>query len=169
MSSKAEEDDPGRILAETAEALIVAVPPAVAHWVTRSVEQILDAWSATDPAVLPPPARAEALTQAAQAAGRAEVQVSAELIELLRSDIDAQRRTPLEVVRGALGYPTAVLEHAGVPEVQRDRFAEERFPDDHYDLTPASLGALDPALAEVALVWGAAKAATHRRRHRNGV
>jgi hypothetical protein len=167
MSSKAEEDDPGRVLADTAEALIAAVPPAVANWVTNSVEQILDAWSATDPAVLSPEARTAALTHAAEAAGRAQAQVSAELVELLRSDLDAQRSTPLQVVRGALRYPTSVLEAAGVPAVQRDRFAEERFPDDRYGLNPASLAALDPGLGEMALVWGAAKAATHRRRHRN--
>ena len=45
----------------------------------------------------------------------------------------------------------------------RDPFAEERFPDDPYGLTPASLAALDPALAEMARIWGAAKAMTHRR------
>lgn len=108
------------------------------------------------------------MRDAAEASVRAGAQVSAELVELLQSDIDAQRRTPLQVVRGAVSYPTAVLEAAGVPAIERDRFAEERFPQDHYGLTPASLAALDPALAEMALIWGAAKAATHRRRHRSG-
>ena len=58
-----------------------------------------------------------------------------------------------------------MLEAAGVPPVVRDPFAEERFPDDPYGLTPASLAAVDPALAEPALTWGAAKALAHRRRH----
>ena len=47
-----------------------------------------------------------------------------------------------------------MLEAAGVPPVVRDRFAEERFPDDVYDLLPASLAAVDPGLREPALDLG---------------
>ncbi len=40
------------------------------------------------------------------------------------------------------------------------------FPDDDYDLTPASFGDLDPALHEPGLVWGAAKAHVFLARRR---
>jgi hypothetical protein len=43
------------------------------------------------------------------------------------------------------------------------------FPDDVYDLTPASFADVDPALHEPGLVWGAAKAHVHlARRRRQG-
>ena len=79
--------------------------------------------------------------------------------------MDAQRSTPLAVVRGAVSYPTEVLRRAQVPPVPRDPFVSERFPDDPYGLTPASLQAMDPDLGELAIAWGAAKAMAHRRRH----
>ena len=65
----------------------------------------------------------------------------------------------------AVRYPTAVLEAAGVPPVVRDEAAEELFPDDRYDLIPASFADLGADLAEVGLYWGAAKAFEHKRRH----
>ena len=52
-----------------------------------------------------------------------------------------------------------------MPPVARDRFVSERFPDDPYGLTPASLQAVDPELGDAAIAWGAAKAMAHRRRH----
>jgi hypothetical protein len=71
----------------------------------------------------------------------------------------------LEIVRGAVVYPTGVLLRVGVPPVVRDAFDEERFPDDAYGLTPASLAAVDPSLADPARAWGAAKAMAHKARH----
>jgi hypothetical protein len=85
--------------------------------------------------------------------------------QLLAADIDDQHTTPLALLRGAVRYPTAVLRDAGVPAVERDRFAEDAFPDDVYDLTPATFADLDPALTEAGLAWGAAKAWEHTRRH----
>jgi len=55
-----------------------------------------------------------------------------------------------------------------MPPVQRDSFAEASFPDDDYDLAPASLADVDPDLLEPGLAWGAAKAMAHRRRHGGG-
>ena len=46
--------------------------------------------------------------------------------------------------------------------------AEESFPDDDYDLAPASLADVDPDLVELGVAWGAAKAMAHRRRHGGG-
>jgi hypothetical protein len=88
---------------------------------------------------------------------------------LLASDIDDQRTGPLAVVRGAVRFPTAVLEQAGVPPVERDPFAVRQFPEDLYDLAPATFGDLDPTLHEPGLTWGAAKAHVHlARRRREG-
>jgi hypothetical protein len=88
------------------------------------------------------------------------------LRQLLEIDIDAQRTTPLEVVRHHLQRPTDVLRRLGVPPVARDAFEEAQFPDDVYDFGPRSYADLDPDLQEPALVWGAAKAHVHLRRRR---
>jgi hypothetical protein len=84
---------------------------------------------------------------------------------LLAADIDEQRSTPLTLLRQAVRYPTRVLQDAGAAPLARDRFAERAFPDDIYDLTPASLADVDPALTEPGIAWGAAKAFEHKRRH----
>jgi hypothetical protein len=105
------------------------------------------------------------MAEAETAGLRAGAEVGVRLRRLLLADVDAQRATPLQLVREAIVYPTEVLRAAGVPPVERDRFTVDRFPDDDYGLTPASLGALDPSLGELSVVWGAAKAVAHRRRH----
>jgi len=84
---------------------------------------------------------------------------------LLAADIDDQRSTPLTLLRSAVRYPTEVLRAAGVPAVERDPIQARLLPDDLYDLSPARFADVDPALAEPGMVWGAAKAFAHRRRH----
>jgi hypothetical protein len=96
---------------------------------------------------------------------RGHVGGGSSLRALLEADIDAQATTPLSLLRQTVRYPTEVLRSAGVPPVRRDTFAESAFPGDDYDLAPASLAAVDPDLVELGLVWGAAKAMAHRRRH----
>jgi hypothetical protein len=59
-----------------------------------------------------------------------------------------------------------VLRAAGVPPVVRDEHQERLFPEDVYDLAPANFADVDPALAEVGLAWGAAKAFEHLQRHK---
>ena len=103
---------------------------------------------------------------AAAAGARARAEVGAEVRALLEQDIDEQRTTPLTLLRGAVRYPTEVLRAASVPPVERDRAQERLFPDDVYDLTPATFADVDPLLADPGLAWGAAKAFTHLRRHR---
>jgi hypothetical protein len=151
-----DEPGPDETLAALGEALAAHVSAAVPAWVVRCVETRL-----------PPsaPGRASVMAQAEVAGLRARHEVAAELEVLLSADVDGQRSTPLAVVRGAVSYPTEVLRRAQVPPVTRDRFVTERFPDDPYGLTPASLQALDPALGDAAIAWGAAKAMAHRRRH----
>jgi hypothetical protein len=88
------------------------------------------------------------------------------LRQLLAADVDDQRTNPMAVLRGAVRYPTRVLQAAGVPAVVRDEFAERAFPDDLYDLAPATWADIDPALHEPGLTWSAAKAHTVLARRR---
>ena len=69
----------------------------------------------------------------------------------------------------AARYPTEVLRAAGVEPVERDEMQERLFPQDVYDVAPATFADVDPALAEPGLAWSAAKAWTHRRRHGAGL
>jgi hypothetical protein len=88
---------------------------------------------------------------------------------LLETDIDEQRTNPLAVLRSLVGHPTAVLREAGAQPVARDDFKQRAFPDDVYDLSPASFAEVDPLLHEPGLAWGAAKAYVHlSRRRREG-
>ena len=120
--------------------------------------RVLTAWlgGPPDPAVLE--AAREAGFQAAKEIGPA-------VRALVEADVDAQRTTPLALLRSAVRYPTRVLQQAGVPPVERDPIQVRLLPDDLYDLSPASFADVDPSLAEPGMVWGAAKALAHRRRH----
>jgi hypothetical protein len=141
-----------------ATALADAVDVALPRWVERSVTRIMVAWQGG-----PPDA---AVVDAARDAGRrAAEEVGAEVRALVAADIDEQWTTPLSLLRAAVRYPTRVLEDAGVPPVERDPIQERLLPGDIYDLSPASFADVDPALAEPGMVWGAAKALAHRRRH----
>ena len=143
---------------EQSEALARAVDDALPRWVERSVEARL--WAAfghADPA---------AMAEAQRAGEEARAEVGGRVRALLAQDIDEQRSNPLAILRTAVRYPTAVLRAAGAPPVPRDDFAVDRFPEDAYDLTPASFADIDPALAQPGIEWGAAKAWTHMRRHR---
>jgi hypothetical protein len=131
--------------------------------VVSSVTRIVDAWGRLEPGE-----RAAAVAAAQAAAGPATERVVAALRELFACDPAEQRTTPLQVVRGLVSAPTAVLRSAGVPGVVRDAFEERAFPDDDYDLAPRTLGDLgDPDLGPQLLAWGLAKAAVLRARVRN--
>ena len=142
---------------EQARALADGIEAALPGWVERSVERLLVAFRGT--------ADAGVMAAARQAGARAGADVGARVRALLEADFDAQRTNPLSIVRAAVRYPTEVLRRAGVPPVDRDDFVTARFPDDAYDLTPASFADLDPALAELGFAWGAAKAWAHKQRH----
>ena len=154
--------DPERALAETGAALWAMVVAAVPQWVEGSVTRVLDAWEVGRPGAVD---RGAAQAAAAAAGRHARAEVARRLGELLSADSDAQRTTPLAVVRDATAHPAGVLDALGVAPVVRDRFDEERFPHDVYALTPASLATVHRALGPPALAWGAAKAAAHRARH----
>ncbi len=143
--------------AAIAKALADAVEEALPRWVERSVRRrMADAGRTPD---------ADVEAALASAGERAAAEVGAAVRILVFTDIDAQPTTPLSLLRGAVRYPAAVLRDAGVPPVERDEVQERLFPDDVYDLTPASFADVDPALAEPGLAWGAAKAFLHIRRH----
>jgi hypothetical protein len=141
-----------------ADALADAIDAALPTWVVTSVERTF-AEAGRD---IPPEARYAAEVAADLARREAGGRVRA----LLRRDIDDQPTTPMAILRWAVRYPTEVLRQAGVPPIARDRFAVEAFPDDLYDLSPASFADLDPGLVDLGIAWGAAKAFEHRRRHR---
>ena len=143
-----------RIGLELADAVAAAVPA----WLEASIVRLVTAHrgSVTD----------DVRREAAAAGGRAGGEVGGRLRTLLAADVDEQRRNPLDVVRTAVAHGTEVLRRAGVPPVVRDEFEERLLPDDVYDLAPRSFADIDPGLQEPAIVWGAAKAHVHLRRHR---
>ena len=145
-------------LHEYAVALADAVDEALPRWLERCVARyvVIDGDGDGDVAQ-----RVRELTVVAGA------EVAVQMRELLFADIDVQRRNPLAVLRAAVRYPTDLLASLGVPAPDRDAFAERAFPDDRYDLAPASFADVDPLLHEPGLVWGAAKAHVHLQRRRD--
>jgi hypothetical protein len=156
-------DDPddAAALARYATALADGIEAAIPAWIDRAVRRVLAGQGiAVD----------EARQAAIDRAGRAAHAEGAPRVRaLLTTDIDQQAGNPLSVLRSLVPHATAVLRDAGARPVPRDEFAERNFPDDVYDLTPASFADVDSALREPGLVWGAAKAHVHlARRRREG-
>ncbi|MBV8986311.1 MAG: hypothetical protein JO248_17905 [Acidimicrobiia bacterium] len=141
-----------------AAALADAIEAVLPSWVERSVVRVMTAWNGE--------VDDDVRAAAAEAGRRATAEVVPELRALLEADIDDQRTTPLSLLRAAVRYPTVVLENAGVPPVQRDEQQERLFPDDVYDLAPATFADVDPALADTGMAWGASKAFQHLQRHK---
>jgi len=142
---------------EPPEALASAIDNAIGPWVERSVARIMTAYAGA----VPPAVAADAHRAGTEAAAV----VGAEVRRLLALDAERQPTNPLSILRAAVRYPTAVLQRAGVPPVVRDEFRERAFPDDSYDLAPASWKDVDEALHEPGIIWGAWKAKTVMERH----
>lgn len=143
---------------EYGQRLVAAVDSALPRWVNREVTRLMVAWRGE----VPPD-----VAEAAKAAGeQARADVGRELRTLLDTDIDQQRTNPLSVLRNAVRYPTAVLQAAGVPPVVRAAFEEQAFPDDVYNLSPATWRDIEESLHEPGLIWGAWKAKQHLERRR---
>jgi len=105
------------------------------------------------------------LTAAVTSAAVAAIQT---LYELAGADLDDQRTTPLAAVRSAVsGAPTAILAQAGIPLPATAPGEARARSGDKYGLAPDSWAEVDDELAELALQWGAVKAAVHRRRHQS--
>jgi len=74
------------------------------------VARLVEAWTGAPPD--------ESVRTAAAAAGqRARHEIGGQVRALLAADINAQRTTPLAIVRTAVDYPAEVLRAAGVPRV----------------------------------------------------
>jgi len=144
-------DDEAR-LAELAEGLADGIVVALPGWVARCIAARSVGVTVDDAVV-------------AAAGRRAAADVGPRVRRLLAADIDEQCTGPLALVRQAVAYPASVLSAAGVAPVERDADAVRLFPDDAYDLSPASFAELHPDLRGPGLEWGAAKAHVHRRRH----
>ncbi|HEV2811077.1 MAG TPA: hypothetical protein VGV93_11865 [Acidimicrobiales bacterium] len=153
----AEELDDGPTVDDLAERLASAVEEVLPAWVERSVRRRLLDWTgAADP---------QAMEEAVDAGHRASREVGDALRRLLAADVDEQWTNPLTILRGAVCFPTEVLRRAGVPPIVRDDFDERHFPDDDYGLAPLTFPDIDPALGDLGLAWGAAKARLHLMRH----
>jgi hypothetical protein len=156
-------DDPADLeaLARYSDDLLAAVQVALPGWVQRVIADRWDQWRGGEP----PPELVEAGQDAATEATEAVVPA---LRELLALDVAEQASNPLAIVRRAVPFPTRVLASTGMPDVVRDDQAVRLFPDDVYDLAPASFADLDPEVHEPGLRWGAAKAHVLLRRRRDG-
>jgi hypothetical protein len=155
-SADAEERELADLGAELASGLVAALP----GWARSNVERVgHDLGRHPDDIAATAGAAVAALEERLP-------NLADELAALARADVDEQRTTPLAVVREAVGPVSDVLRARSWPPVRRDEWAQERFPDDPYDLTPGHVGDVDPSLFETAVAWGAAKAWLHRRRHR---
>jgi hypothetical protein len=155
-------DDPAdaEALARYAARLADGIDEAIPGWIDRSVRRVLaDQGIAVDDVVA---GRIRDAGRAARDSGGRRVR------DLLATDIDSQAGNPLAVLRSLVPHATAVLASAGARPVARDEFSVRHFPDDVYDLTPASFADVDPELHEPGLVWGAAKAHVHLARRRRG-
>ena len=145
---------------EVTNELVQALESALPEWVIDRVEKISVAWEGqTSP---------QLLAEAEQAAKKCYDEVMPDLRALLLTDIDSQFVSPLSVIRKAVSFPTKVLRDNNVPEVNRDEFAIRNFPEDVYDLSPASFGDLNEELHVLGIAWGAAKAHTHLQRRKQG-
>jgi hypothetical protein len=130
--------------------LAAAIDRVLAGWVVRSVRRFCDD-----------------LDLAATAAGdEARRDIGERLRQLLETDLDQQRSNPLAILRSAVRYPTQVLIAAGVLGVLREPFVAEAFPEDIYNLSPATWSDIDPALQDYGIAWSAWKAHEFLRRRR---
>ncbi len=96
---------------------------------------------------------------------RASTDVLERLADLLGTDVDEQRTTPLTLLRESVRRPTQLLRELGaLPPSAPDA---DRFPDDIFRLGPATWSDVDPSLHEPGLTWGAWKAMTVLARRRD--
>jgi hypothetical protein len=136
----------GQVLADAVE---IALP----LWVRRCVIERVTATDGLEVAIV-------------GASEKALEAVMGPLRTLLATDIDAQRGTPLTIIRTAVPYPTAVLATFGAQVPHRDPGDAGRFPDDIFALTPATWADIDESVADPGLRWSVAKAFEYKRRRR---
>jgi hypothetical protein len=155
---------PDPLMVEGERALVDGVERLGAAWVLRAVTAIVEAYGRLDAAT-----RAQTLAAARPAGDAAARRVASELRALFDLDPADQRVTPLEIIRSLRREATAVLQGAGIPEVERDTYDSRAFPDDIYGIVPKSVAELgDEALGGALLAWGIGKAKMLRDRPKPG-
>ena len=87
------------------------------------------------------------------------------LAALLAADVDAQRGTPLTILRQAHLPLTEMLRVHGIAAVRRDPADVAAQPDDVFAVAPRAFSDLGPSVHEAGLRWGVTKAFAHRARH----
>lgn len=98
---------------------------------------------------------------------RALAFIDSRLGELLATDIDRQRTTPLSIFRDAVRFPSEALHGLGARPIVRSDMSRWAFPNDPYELSPIQLADIDEDLHRTGIMWGAAKAAVHLQRRRD--
>lgn len=141
-------------LAEYASALADGIDAELDDWIRQAIASRVSSSAGAD--------AVEGLTSAAIADARADV--VPRVRTLLATDIADQRTGPLDILRSGVRHITAALDALGAPRRPRGDFEQRAFPDDHFDLSPASFADVAPSLHEPGLMWGAAKAHVHLRR-----
>lgn len=154
--------DADRVLAAAGHAMAQRAAAVLAPWLAdRAAGAARSADLGSAGGVEPGGSRCDAARRAGHDA--AHVAVVA-LRALADTDVDRQRTTPLAVVRRACLAVAIALRDAGVP-VPPAAPGDLPGAGDPFGLSPASWSEVDDQLADLALVWGAAKAAAHRARH----
>jgi len=145
---------PGDVqLDEAPAALLAAARRTVPGWLRRITTQACVRGGAD------PGSFAVDLDRTVDAASAAALE---QLAELLATDVDLQRTTPLSVLRGATTSVSDFLRaHRVTPPTPIDPVADE------FQLEPATWSDVDPALHEPGLTWGAWKAMTVLARRRD--
>jgi hypothetical protein len=157
MSRRGDADDPveeaERAFALLSARLLDAIGVAVGPWVIDRIRSRLPDGDWPEDEV-------------ATAAQEVTTTVTSELAALFEQEVDQQATTPLSILRGApVRVVTEVLERRGVPAIERDAGAIALHPDDPYDVTPGGFVDLSEEVHQAGLMWGAAKAHLHLRRH----
>ena len=151
-----------RFMAVTLESatgdLIDAIDAVVDDWLVHCVVRVYEGAVG--------PVTAEVLSEAKIAAARGRIEVALQLKAALTADVDAQKINPLQVLRNAVSFPTAVLAQLGVAPVERDEMDTRIMPADIYGLSPAHWNDVSETLLEPGIIWGAAKAQTVLQRRR---
>lgn len=148
------------LLRRTGDEIVAGVERLIPAWAVAEVARIVEAWGARDEVE-----REEVLLKAQRAGELASRRVVAELEALYALDPMEQRATPLQIIRSVYREVGQVLREAGIPPVERGRFAERSLPDDDYGVAPTTLADLgDDDLQALHLAWGVAKATVHKAR-----
>ena len=138
--------------------LVAAVDAVVEEWLTALAVGTMQRLGGVPSETFREHARVAATEGAAETMRR--------LRDALSIDVDSQRVNPLQILRDAVRFPTAVLNEAGVVAPERDEFDQRINPDDVYGICPAHWNDIHDSLTEPGIVWGAAKASTVLQRRR---